>query len=133
MSKKLLCLTVVFLLVNVAGVHTIHAASKEEKEARFVEKVRENILKLGTGPNASIEVKLRDNTKVKGYVSEAGDESFVIVNAKTSIPETIPYPQVKQVKGHNLSSGARIAIGVGIAVGILTVLILVFKDHIMAY
>jgi hypothetical protein len=133
MNKKLLCTTLVLLLINVAGLRTIHASSTEEKQARFVETVRENILKLGTGPDASIEVKLRDNTKVKGYILAAGDESFLVVNAKTRATETIPYPQVKHVKGHNLSSGAKIAIGVGIAVGVFTILVLIFKDHIMAY
>src|SRR5262245_29579795 len=90
MSKKLVCISLVFVLINVVGLRTIQAASTEE--AQFVTKVRENILKLGTGPEAAIEVKLRDDTKLKGYVLTAGDESFVVVNAKNRATETIPYP-----------------------------------------
>jgi len=37
------------------------------------------------------------------------------------------------VKGHNLSTGAKIAIGIGIAVGVLAILIVAFKDRIVAY
>jgi hypothetical protein len=133
MSKKVLCMTLVLLLINVVGVPITRAASTEENEARFVQEVRANILKLGTGPEASVEVKLRDNTKVKGYILQASEDSFVVVNAKTRVTKTIPYPQIRQVKGHNLSSGAKIAIGVGIAVGALALLIFIFKDHIIAY
>jgi hypothetical protein len=44
--------------------------------------------------------------------------------------KAVPYGQVKNVKGNNLSTGAKVAIGVGIG---LVVLILIFKDHIDAY
>jgi hypothetical protein len=70
------------------------------------------------------EVKLRDKTKLKGYVSEAGQDSFVIVNEKTSATSTVSYEQVKQVKGNNLSTAAEIALGVGII--LLPIAIVVF-------
>ena len=35
---------------------------------------------------------------------------------KTGGATEVPYPQVKSVKGNNLSTGAKIAIGVGIAI-----------------
>jgi hypothetical protein len=38
--------------------------------------VKEGIHKLGTGLDARIEVKLRDKTKLKGYVSEAGEDKL---------------------------------------------------------
>jgi len=114
MLKKVLSLVLVGFLLNVTGVSSAHAGSKEEKEASFAEKVKEGISKLGTGAEARIEVKLRDKTKLKGYVSEAGEDSFVIVDEKTGATSTVTYPQVKQVKGNNLSKGAKIAIGVGV-------------------
>ena len=133
MSKKLFCISLVLLLVNVTSVRTTHATPKDGTDEQFVSRVKEKIRTLGTGPDALIEVKLRDNTRLKGYVSEAGNESFVIVDSNTHDAETIPYPQVKKVKGHNLSSGAKIAIGAGIAVGILAVLIVILKPHIDGY
>ena len=133
MSKKTVCIVLVFLLTNLCSLKRVEAAPTSDKEAQFVERVKESILKIGTGPNARVEVKLRDNRKFNGYVSEAGDESFAIVDAKSLTSTTIPYPQVKHVKGHNLSTGAKIAIGVGIAVGVLVILIVAFKDHIIAY
>jgi hypothetical protein len=126
MFKKILSLVLVGFLLNVTGVSFAYAGSKEEKETRFAEKVKEGISKLGTGAEARIEVKRRDKTKLKGYVSEAGKDSFVIVDEKTGATATVTYSQVKQVKGNNFSKGAEIAIGVGfILIPIIVVLILV--------
>jgi uncharacterized membrane protein len=114
MFKKGLCLVLVGFLLSVAGGRLAYAASKEEKDTRLAEKVKEGIGKIGTGPAAQIEVKLRDKTKLKGYVSEADEHSFVIVDEKTSATSRVDYAQVQQVKGNNLSTAAKIAIGVGV-------------------
>ena len=89
-------------------------APKKKKATRFAEKVKEGISKLGTGAEARIEVKLWDKTKLKGYVSEANEDSFVTVDEKTNATSTVAYSQVQQVKGNNLSTAAKIAIGVGV-------------------
>jgi len=114
MLKKVVSLVVVGVLLHVSGVSCAYAGSKEEKETRFAEKVKAGISKLGTGPEARVDVKLRDKRKLKGYISEAGEDSFVIVDEKTHATSTVTYSQVQQVKGNNLSRGAKIAIGVGV-------------------
>ena len=130
MIKKVLSLVLVGFLLTVAGVRPAYAGSKEEKQIRFAEKVKEGIGKLGTGAEARIEVKLRDKTKLKGYVSEAGEDSFVIVDEKTSAASTVTYAQVKQVKGNNLSTAAEIALGIGvILIPIAVVLFFVSKSN----
>ena len=113
MFKKILCVIVAGVLLGMAGVTPAYAGSKED---RLAEKVKEGISKLGTGPAARIEVKLLDKTKLKGYVSEAGEQSFVIVDEKTGATSTVPYSQVQQAKGNNLSKAAKIAIGVGVII-----------------
>ena len=129
MFRKALSLVLVGFLFGVAGLRLAYAGAKEEKETRLAEKVKEGISKLGTGVEARIEVKLRDKTKLKGYVSEAGEDSFVVVDEKTGASSTVPYVQVKQVKGNNLSTAAEIAIGVGvILLPIVVVLLLVSKS-----
>ena len=119
MFKKLLSLSLVALLINLAGVTTAYAASKEEKQARFAEKVKADVLKFGTGEAARVKIKLRDKTKVAGYISAADGEGFTVMDSKTGMATTIAYPQVKSVQGNNLSTGAKIAIGVGIAAAII--------------
>lgn len=121
MRKQVLSLMLVALLLHVGSAAPALAKSKAEKEARFAEKVKANILKLGTGESARVQIKLRDKTKLEGYISEAGADSFVVKDVKTGEAMAIPYPQVKQVKGNNLSTGAKIAIGVGIAVAVVLI------------
>jgi hypothetical protein len=128
MFKKVLSLALVGFLFSVAGVRLAYAGSKEEKATRFAEKVKEGISKLGTGAEARIEVKLRDKTKLKGYVSEAGEDSFVIVDEKTGATSTVTYAQVKQVKGNNLSTAAEIAIGVGLIILPMVIVVLLISQ-----
>lgn len=124
MFKRILSVALVAALMSVAGPVSVRAAgskSKAEKEAVFVKKVKEGIERLGTGTAARVEVKLKDKTKLKGYVSEVGDEGFSVVDAKTGTETRVAYPQVQKVKGHNLSTGAKVAIGLGVAVAVLVI------------
>jgi small nuclear ribonucleoprotein (snRNP)-like protein len=102
-SKKYLSLSLVALLLNLVCAGSATAKPKADKEVQLAEKVKAKIAKLGTGPQARVEVKLRDNTKVKGYISKFDDTYFVVTDAKSGVANAIPYPQVKQVKRNNLS------------------------------
>ena len=116
MFKKVCSVVLSALLLQAAAVPAF-AGTKAEKEARRAEKVRAQVVKLGTGKDALVRVELRDKTKLEGYVSEVGDESFVITN-KAGVATAVTYPQVKKAHGHNLSTSAKIAIGVGIGIAI---------------
>jgi len=122
MYMKITAIVLVALLLNITAPSRAFAATSAEQEARFAEKVKTQIAKLGTGPQARVEVKLRDKTKLKGHISEVGDEFFAVVDEKTGSATTLAYSQVKQVKGNNLSTGAAIAIGIGIGIGIVFLL-----------
>ena len=125
MLKKVLSLVVVVVVFH-AGfcVQTASARSKAEKQARFAEKVKAGVEKLGVGEETYVTVKLRDKTKLAGYISEAREESFVVTNLKTSEATTVAYADVKKVKGHNLSTGAKVAIGAGIGVGVVMLIVI---------
>jgi hypothetical protein len=123
MFRKLLSLSLIALLTNLAGMSPAYASSKEEKQALFAEKVKASVLKLGSGEAVRVKVKLRDKTKLEGYVSGAGEEAFTVTNPKTGIATTVAYPQVKSVQGHNLSTGAKVAIGVGIAAAVIFIIL----------
>ena len=70
-----------------------------------------------------MEVKLRDKTKLKGYISGASAETFSVTDLKTGATATVAYPDVTRVRGHNLSTGATIAIAAGVAVGVTLLVI----------
>ncbi|MBS1792180.1 MAG: hypothetical protein JST85_31025 [Acidobacteria bacterium] len=123
MFKKLLSLSLIALLTNLAGLTPAYASSKEVKHAPFAEKVKASVLKLGSGESARVKVKLLDKTKLEGYISDVGEEAFTVTNPKTGMATTVAYRQVKSVRGHNLSTGAKIAIGVGIAAAVIFIIL----------
>jgi hypothetical protein len=107
------------------GFGPVVAPSIAVKGAPRAEKVKLEIAKLGVGPEARVKVRLKDKTRLDGYVSEAGEEHFVVTDLKTGRESTVAYPEVVQVQGHNLSKGAKIAIAVGIIAGVIIVLYIV--------
>ena len=123
MFRKTLTMVLAGLLIQAFWVQPAFASSKEEKLAQRTEKVRAGILKLGVGTDARVAIKLRDDVKLAGYISEATADSFIVTDRKTRAATTVAYGDVTQVKGHNLGTGAKIAIGVGIGVG-ATILVL---------
>jgi len=114
MLKRILSLVVIGLLLNLVFYSSV-AASSKPKEAEFAAKVKAAIYKLGIGPDARIEVKLRDKTNLKGYIGEVNENGFMVVDEKIGIATYVAYPQVKKVKGRNNLSGEKIAIGIFIA------------------
>jgi hypothetical protein len=117
--KKILSFILAALLTPAAYAQPVAADAGAEKEARFAEKVKASIAKLGTGTEARIEVKLRDNRKLKGYISEASDKHFIVVDDRTGAATSVTYQQIKSVKGNNLSEGVKLAIGVGVILAIV--------------
>ncbi|MEO5857859.1 MAG: hypothetical protein ABIR33_02810 [Pyrinomonadaceae bacterium] len=109
--------------INKARATSAVVGTKEEKDAKFAAKVKSNIQKLGQGKDARVQVKLKDGTKLKGYVSQIGEDGFVVINDATGTTTEVPYSRTKQVNGNNLSNGAWIAIGVGILAAVLAIII----------
>jgi hypothetical protein len=122
MLKKICSVALAALLLQAAAVPAF-AKSAAEKESKRVETIRAKLAKLGAGEDARIKLELRDKARLEGYISEAGAESFVVVN-KAGVATTVAYPQVSKAKGHNLSTGAKIGIGIGIGAGITLLIIL---------
>jgi len=113
MFRKTIAVVLVGLLLNaVVFAEMASATSKAEKQARFALKVKANLEKLGVGEDTRVVVKLRDKTKVAGYLSAINEESFSVTSLTTGTTTSIAYAQVKQVKGHNLTTGQQIAVAV---------------------
>ena len=124
MLKKICSVVLAALLLQSAAVPAF-AKSDAGKEARRAEKMRTQLAKLGTGKDARVRLQLRDKTKLEGYVSEAGAESFVVTDSAGKTTK-VAYPQVKKAQGHNLSTGAKVAIGIGIGVGVTLLIVFLY-------
>jgi hypothetical protein len=105
MIKKVLCLALAsVLLQTLVSTQTATARSRTDREEQIhkAERVKAAILKLGTGRETRIKVKLLDRRQVEGYVSEIREDSFTISDLKTESPTVVAYPQVGKVQGHHL-------------------------------
>jgi hypothetical protein len=123
--KYLVVAVVVLLLQSFAGVPVVVAAKRQaENEAQLLERVKVKVARLGVGEKARVTVRLKDGTKLKGYISQAKDAEFVVRDRKTDAPSVIPYRDVAQVDSNRGHSTARnVALGTAIGVGsVLTVL-----------
>ena len=96
-----------------------------KEDARLLEKVKAGIAKLGVGRESRVEVKLKNKTKLAGYISGIEDESFTLTNLQTGQATTLPYPDIAQVKGHNLTTKTKVIIAASIIAGVIIVLYIV--------
>ncbi|MGH9831975.1 MAG: hypothetical protein ACREBD_12465 [Blastocatellia bacterium] len=117
MKKTVVIFAGILLLHSFLWPTTSLADSAEN--SKRASNIRSQILKLGSGVKTRLEVTLQDGTKLKGYIREADVDYFVLVNVTNDRAVVVTYPQVRQAKGHNLSEGMKILIGVGILIGIV--------------
>ena len=119
MAKKFLSVSLVILLLgSIVSLKPAYAGANPEKQARLTQEVKAAIQKLGVGSEARVSVRLRDKTKLAGYLREAAEDSFVVIEGSSGRAVSVAYADVAQVKGHNLSRGYKIAIGVALIAAI---------------
>lgn len=112
----------VFLLLTLSGIFGGASLSAQTKQDKKTVKVEEKLKKLGTGEKAKVKVKLYNATTYQGYLSATNDEDFVVID-KGGNPNTLRYSDVDKIGGKNLSTGAKIAIGVGIGLAVIIAII----------
>jgi len=93
------------LLTTAFSSQSIYAQATPD--AQDVAKVRTKVARIGIGKKARVDVKLHDDTKVKGYISDASQDSFTVTDIKTGTPRTIAYVDVAQVKRHEGNVSAK--------------------------
>jgi hypothetical protein len=128
MLKKQLSLALVVLLANVLIAAPASARPQNNNQEQTVEKIKAKIAKIGVGSKARANVKLKNGTKIKGYIAEARADDFVIRDRQTNDPRTVAYDEVAKVDKTGGHSRARnitigVAIGVGATLAILAALI----------
>jgi hypothetical protein len=128
LRKSLATIVAAVLIQTLALVQPASAGPKAAKEAKLAAQVKQKLSNFGVGENARLAVKLRNKAIVGGYVESAGEESFVLKNFKTGESTTIAYTDVTQARGHNLSTGAKIAIGIAIGVGAVLIVLAIWLN-----
>ena len=102
------------LLLTALGFQGAGAQSLGDQQA--TEKLRTKVLKIGVGMNARVQVKLRDNTQLNGYISDAGQDSFTVVEKQTGSSKTISYADTLSVKkaGNGVSGKTWMILGAAV-------------------
>ncbi len=122
--KCYIAIMFIAFLALASNPYTAFAQNKNDEAAKHTEKVRQKVVKLGTGDKATVQVVLFDETIISGYISEANDKTFVVMNKK-SVPATVKYSDVKSLD-HTAKMGSRQKyIWIGVAAGVGTVIAIV--------
>ncbi len=91
MLKKCLSIALITSMVcTLCGV-TAFANTKGDSEAQRIEKVKNDVRNLGVGPDALVKLKLRDKTKLEGYISAVAEDSFEVTDLRTGVAMTVAY------------------------------------------
>ena len=118
-------------LLLLAPASQIFAACQKQAKQTPVEKIKIQVARVGVGEKARATITTKDGAKIKGYVSQAGDDDFVMRDRKTSSPTTMRYADVVKVErnqGHSIAKIVLISIGAGTAI-VLAAIYLAIKRN----
>lgn len=84
-----------------------------------VEKIRAQVQVLAASRDSQVQVKFRDNTKLKGHISAVEPVSFTLKNLKDGTTQSIAYSEVQSISkaGDGVSTKTWLIVG-GIAAGV---------------
>lgn len=125
MLNRLLAIMLVGMLVTLTTwsrpLHAQSIAPSDTTDARIA-KVRGDVMRLGVGQKARVEVQLRDTTKVKGYIEDAREDSFTVVDTKNGSQQSLAYADVVKVKkaGSGFSTRSWLILGGAVAGAVAT-------------
>ena len=91
-----------------------------------IEKVRARVQILSASKDSQVEVKFRDQTKVKGYIGSVEPVSFTLLDPKDGTSQSIAYSEVDSVNkaGTGISTKTWLILG-GVAAGAVTTWLIV--------
>src|SRR5262245_1575669 len=120
--KKQLSISLVLLMCIVGLAFPATAASQTSD----IEKTRAKVQTLSASRDQQVEVKFRDKTKVKGYITTVEPVSFTLRDAKSNTSQSIGYSEVDSISkaGGGISTKMWLIIG-GVAAGAVTTWLIV--------
>lgn len=87
------------LLTAAFGLRAVHASTPQEAHGA---KVRATILKRDA--RRRVEIKLMNDSKLRGHISNIGGDTFTVTDRKTGASNTIAFADVKKVSGPTMFS-----------------------------
>ena len=123
MIKKHLAITLSVILAALSFGLPATASAQSTAE---IEKIRARVQTLSTSKDSLVQVKFRDNTKVKGYIQSVEPISFTLKDPKDGTLQSIAYSEVDSVSkaGDGISTKTWLILG-GVAAGAVTTWLIV--------
>jgi len=117
MLNKHLSWLLVILLLLLPIARPASAKPQTGKGLPSGDQIKVQVAGLGIGAKARAIITLKSGAKTKGYVSQAGEDDFVIRDRKTGSPTTIRYAEVVELKpdrGHSTATNLVRIIGISV-------------------
>ena len=108
--RKILSFFLAWLMVNPSGPPSGFAQTDTAKDARRASAVKSAVLQLGAGKDARVTLALEDHKKLTGYVNDVQADAFLVGSWCTDQVSTVPYGQVRGLRGLNVASGMRVSV-----------------------
>ncbi|HZS07128.1 MAG TPA: hypothetical protein VFD58_19990 [Blastocatellia bacterium] len=121
MFRRCLCLLLISSLVSIVTVRPALADPQEEQKAQLA-RIKNSVARIGEGPDARVEVRLRDNTKLKGYIRESGEDYFIVRDPRAGKTTRVEYSQVAEVKAPRQFHVSPLVIRLAITAGTIAVI-----------
>jgi hypothetical protein len=96
-------------------------ATATAQSTAAIEKIRAKVQTLSASRDSQVQVKFRDQTKVKGYIDSVGPVTFTLRDPKDGTSQSIAYSEVDSVgkAGDGISTKTWLILG-GVAAGAVT-------------
>ena len=121
MIKKHFAITLSVLLTAICFGFPATATAQSSTE-----KIRAKVQTLAASKDSQVQVKFRDQTKLKGYIDSVEPISFTLRDAKDGKSQSIAYSEVESVSkaGGGISTKTWLIVG-GVAAGAVTTWLIV--------
>jgi len=119
MLRKSISLVLISIL---ATLFSVPAQAQEQPLAQTINEMKQ-VVQKALDKDKPVKVKLKEKlsgkTKLTGRVSEVSDAGFVLIDEKTRATTKLTYDGLKEVRPKGLSTGVKIALGVGVPAAIM--------------
>ena len=123
MTKKNLAIALSLILTALSFGFPATATAQSTTE---IQKIRAKVQTLAAGKDSQVQVKFRDQTKLKGYIDSVEPVTFTLRDPKGGTSQSIAYSEVESVSkaGDGISTKTWLIVG-GVAAGAVTTWLLV--------
>ena len=97
LSNNYLVRSVAVLLIFTLSLPMAFGQTAGKPDFKAIERAKKGVAKVGVGEKARVTVRLHDKTAVKGYVSQAGADNFIVTEGRNGTEHVISYTEVSRV------------------------------------